>query len=330
MDRKKGNIVRLGIFVMAALGVLIVSLFLIGKNQHLIGSHFTLRAHFKNVAGLRVGNNVRYAGIEVGTVKKMEIVDDTTLEVTMLLNKEMRTVIRKNALASLGADGLMGNKVVNIVPQSGESPYVQSGDLLASRHSVEIDDVLRTLSGTSENIRDISEGLKVTVNRINESEGVWKLLDDESLATNIRKATENLERATRNADVMTRDVREVVADVKAGKGPVGTMLRDTLMEQELRSTVKELESVAGHAQQLAMDLDAMARNIDRDINQGKGTVNLVLKDTALTGNISRTLGNVEKGTYNFNENMEALKQNFLFRGYFRKKEREKSRSTGGN
>ena len=330
MDRKKGNIVRLGIFVMAALGVLIVSLFLIGKNQHLIGSHFTLRAHFKNVAGLRVGNNVRYAGIEVGTVKKMEIVDDTTLEVTMLLNKEMRTVIRKNALASLGADGLMGNKVVNIVPQPGESPYVQSGDQLASRHSVEIDDVLRTLAGTSENIRDISEGLKSTVNRINESEGVWKLLGDESLATNIRKVTENLERATRNADVMTRDVREVVADVKAGKGPVGTMLRDTLMEKELRSTVKELEAVAGHAQQLAMDLDVMARNIDRDINEGKGTVNLVLKDTALTGNITRTLGNVERGTYHFNENMEALKQNFLFRGYFRKKEREKSRSTGGN
>jgi phospholipid/cholesterol/gamma-HCH transport system substrate-binding protein len=195
---------------------------------------------------------------------------------------------------------------------------------------VEIDDVLRTLAGTSENIRDISEGLKLTVNRINESEGVWKLLGDESLATNIRKVTENLERATRNADVMTRDVREVVADVKAGKGPVGTMLRDTLMEKELRSTVKELEAVAGHAQQLAMDLDAMARNIDRDINEGKGTVNLVLKDTALTGNISRTLGNVERGTYNFNENMEALKQNFLFRGYFRKQEREKSRSTGGD
>jgi phospholipid/cholesterol/gamma-HCH transport system substrate-binding protein len=326
MERKKGNIVRLGVFVLAGLGVLLVALFLIGKNQHLIGSHLTLRAHFRNVAGLRVGNNVRYAGIEVGTVKKMEIVNDTTLEVTMLVDKEMRTVIRRNALASLGADGLMGNKVVNIVPQSGEYPYVVSGDLLASRHSVEIDDVLRTLSGTSENIRDISEGLKVTVSRINDSEGLWKLLSDKSLAGNIRRATENLERATANADVMTRDVREVIADVKAGKGPVGTMLRDTLMEKELRSTVSELEAVAGHAQRLATDLDAMARNIDRDINEGKGPVNLVLKDTAITGNITRTLGNVEKGTYNFNENMEALKQNFLFRGYFRKKEKEKARA----
>jgi phospholipid/cholesterol/gamma-HCH transport system substrate-binding protein len=104
------------------------------------------------------------------------------------------------------------------------------------------------------------------------------------------------------------------------------MLRDTLMEKELRSTVSELEAVAGHAQRLATDLDAMARNIDRDINEGKGPVNLVLKDTAITGNITRTLGNVEKGTYNFNENMEALKQNFLFRGYFRKKEKEKARA----
>lgn len=329
MANRKDNLARLGIFVMAALGVLIVALFLIGKNQHLIGSHFTLRAHFKNVAGLRVGNNVRYAGIEVGTVKKMEIVDDTTLEVTMLVNKEMRSVIRKNALASLGADGLMGNKVVNIVPQVGESGYVQSGDLLVSRHSVEIDDILRTLSGTSENIRDITEGLKSTVTRINESEGLWKLLSDESLASDIKRAAQNLERATANADVMTRDVREVVADVKAGRGPVGTMLRDTSMERELRSTVKDLESVAGHAERLALDLDAMTRGIDRDINEGKGPVNLVLKDTSVSGNISRTLDNVEKGTSRFNENMEALKQNFLFRGYFRKKEREKARSARG-
>ena len=330
MATQRGNSTRLGMFVLAAMAVLIVALFLIGRNQHLLGSHLTLRAQFRNVAGLRLGNNVRYAGIEVGTVKKMQIIDDTTLEVSMLVNKEMRTVIRKNAVASLGADGLMGNKVVNILPQKGEAEYVQSGDILSSRHAVEIDDVMRTLAGTSDNIRDITDGLKVTVDKINDSEGVWDLLSDKTLAINIKNASRNLDRATANAEIMTREVRQIVTDVNAGKGPVGALLKDTAMARDLQQSVRQLEAVAGHADKLATDLDAITRNIEKDINEGKGPVNLVLKDTAVAANISRTLHNVEKGTFNFNQNMEALKQNFLFRGYFRKKEREKTRQQSVN
>lgn len=325
MATQRGNSTRLGIFVLAAMAVLIIALFLIGRNQHLLGSHLTLRAHFKNVAGLRLGNNVRYAGIEVGTVKKMQIIDDTTLEVSMLVNKEMRTVIRKNAVASLGADGLMGNKVVNILPQKGEADHVQSGDLLPSRQAVEIDDIMRTLAGTSDNIRDITDGLKVTVAKINNSEGVWNLLSDKTLALHIRNASRNLDLATTNAEIMTREVRQMVSDVNDGKGSVGALLKDTAMARDLQQSVRQLEAVAGHADKLATDLGAITRNIEKDINEGKGPVNLVLKDTSVAANISRTLNNVEKGTFNFNQNMEALKKNFLFRGYFRKKDREKNR-----
>lgn len=326
MADQKRNITRLGIFVLAAFAVLLLSLFLIGKNQHLIGSHFTVRAHFRDVGGLRTGNNVRYAGIEVGTVSRMSIINDTTLEVTMLLNREMKQVIRKNALASLGADGLMGNKVVNIIPQESSAAYVEAGDLLPSRQAVEIDDVIRTLAGTGENIRVISEGLKETVAKINNSEGIWKLLSDKELATNIRRATGNLERATENADVMTRDMRQVIAEVKAGKGPLGTILKDTVMARELKHTVSQLETVALHAEKLAGELQTITLQVGNEIRDGKGPVNLALKDTAVAGNISRSLNNVEKGTYNFNQNMEALKQNFLFRGYFKKQEKARQKA----
>ena len=118
--RQTGNqTARLGAFVLAALAILIASLFLIGRNQHLIGSHLSLKARFGNVAGLRVGNNVRYSGIEIGTVRSLHIVNDTTVEVSLSVKGEMAEVIRRNAIASLGADGLMGNKVVNIVPGAG-------------------------------------------------------------------------------------------------------------------------------------------------------------------------------------------------------------------
>ncbi len=325
MARQTKNITKLGLFVFVGLLMLITALFLIGNYQHLFGSHYLLRAHFSNVGGLRTGNNVRYAGVEVGTVKQMNIINDTTLEVTLLIEQKMKSVIRKNALASLGADGLMGNKVVNIVPQDAPADFAVEGDILPSRTAIEFDDILRTLSGTSENLGDITSGLKVTVDRINKSNGLWELLSDSALAMNVRKASKNLERTTINAETMTRDVREMIADVKAGKGPAGAVLRDTLMVNNLRSTLAELEHVAGQASQLAAKLDMITENINRDIQVGPGPVHTALKDTAVAGNISRSLLNIEKGTEAFNQNMEAAKHNWLFRGYFRKQEKAKAK-----
>ncbi|HLO80334.1 MAG TPA: MlaD family protein [Chitinophagaceae bacterium] len=325
MANNPNNLVKLGIFILAGILILILALFLIGKNQHLVGSHFVLRTHFANVAGLRIGNNVRYAGIEVGTVKTIEIINDTTVEVTMIIDKKMKDVIKKNALASLGADGLMGNKVVNIVPINGRSDLAVDGDLLASQKSVEFDDILRTLASTGENINIISGDLKQTVAKINNSKGLWKMLSDSGLALNLHKASKNLERATVNAEMMTRDVRVIIADVKAGNGPAGTILRDTVMAASLRTSVKQLEDIANNASSLANDLDSITRNVNKAIEEGPGTVNLILKDTAISGNIRRTLANVEKGTAAFDENMEAMRHNFLFKGYFKKQDKEKAK-----
>jgi phospholipid/cholesterol/gamma-HCH transport system substrate-binding protein len=325
MASQRKDIIRLGIFVLSGFVVLIIALFLVGNNQHLFGTHYILRAHFKNVSGLRDGNNVRYAGVEVGTVKELEIINDTILEVTMLIEQKMKKVIRKNTLASLGADGLMGNKVVNLLPQQGNSDFAEEGDILASRKALEFDDILRTLDGTTQNINVISEGLIESVAKINKSEGLWKLLSDSTLAISVRKASKNLQNATANAEIMTRDVREMIADVKAGKGPAGAVLRDTMMVNNLKSTLSQLEQVANQAGTLAATLDTITQQINKDIQEGPGPVYTVLKDTAVAGNISRSLSNIEKGTESFNQNMEAAKHNFLFKGYFKKQEKEKAK-----
>jgi phospholipid/cholesterol/gamma-HCH transport system substrate-binding protein len=325
MASQTKNITKLGLFVFTGILLLIAALFLIGNYQHMFGSHYKLRANFINVGGLKTGNNVRFAGVEVGTVKEMNIINDTTLEITMLIEQKMKNVIRKNALASLGADGLLGNKVVNIVPQDASADFAVEGDILPSRTAIEFDDILRTLNGTSDNLGFITSGLKTTVTKINNSEGLWNLLSDSTLTVNVRKASHNLEKATVNAEIMTRDVREMIADVKAGKGLAGAILRDTLMVNNLKSTLAELEQVAGQASTLAAELDAITQNINKDIQEGPGPVHTALKDTAVAGNISRSLLNIEKGTEAFNQNMEAAKHNWLFRGYFRKQEKEKAK-----
>ena len=116
MAKKTINLVKLGVFVLGGLLFLIILLFMIGQNENMFGSNYVLKTQVDNAAGLRAGNNVRYSGIEVGTVKKVIILNDTLIEIIMVVDKNMKNVIRKNAIITLGTDGLIGNKVVNIEP----------------------------------------------------------------------------------------------------------------------------------------------------------------------------------------------------------------------
>lgn len=92
MVKKTINNLKLGIFVLAGLLVVIISLYMIGRDTNLFGKNYTLRAHFENVQGLTPGNNIRYSGIQVGTVKKVKILNDTLIEVTMLIDLKMKDI----------------------------------------------------------------------------------------------------------------------------------------------------------------------------------------------------------------------------------------------
>src|SRR5690348_15105543 len=114
MKKESSRNMQVGLFVSIGTVLLIVALYLIGDKQNLFGSTFRISAKFYNVNGLMVGNNVRFAGIDIGTVEEIEIINDSSVNVIMVLEERVQPYIKKNAIASIGTDGLMGNKLVNI------------------------------------------------------------------------------------------------------------------------------------------------------------------------------------------------------------------------
>lgn len=122
MTNQEGNNIKLGVFVMTGLLALILAFYLIGKNHNLFGSDFKIRIRFSNLNGLTEGNNVLFSGIQAGTVKTIHMMNDTTIEVTVLVDNKIRSYIRKNAVATIGTEGLMGNKIVNILPSKKTRP----------------------------------------------------------------------------------------------------------------------------------------------------------------------------------------------------------------
>ena len=151
--------IKLGMFVILTGVVLIISLYLIGKKQNLFGNTFKITAVFNNVNGLKLGNNVRYAGINVGTVKEILMINDETICVDMVIEESIRKHMRENAFAVVGSDGLVGSMVINIFPGDGKGDILQEGDTIMSVRKKSSTDMMSTLSITNDNVAELSREL---------------------------------------------------------------------------------------------------------------------------------------------------------------------------
>ncbi|HRP57819.1 MAG TPA: MlaD family protein [Agriterribacter sp.] len=327
MAKKSFSNLKLGAFVIAGLAFLILLLYMIGKNRNLFGATFSIKAHFRNVQGLTAGNNVRYAGIQVGTVKKVYILDDGRVEVELLIENSMKQYIRKNARVTIATDGLMGNKVISIVPEAGDAERIAPGDILTTRSSPDLDNMVSTLSGTNNDLAIIAAELKSTLLRINNSTALWDLLNDSSLVRNLSASVANIRSATAGANAMVSDLNGLVLDVKNGRGSLGAILTDTSFAENLNTAIVRIRQVADQADTLAKTLSLVAGGIRHDINEGKGAVNALLRDSGIVESINVSLDNIQKSTQNFNEVMEGMKHSFLVRGYFRRLEKRKEKET---
>ena len=323
MKTQATDSVKLGMFVLSGLLLLILTLYMIGKNRGMFTDSFELKTHFKAVNGLISGNNVRYAGIEIGAVESVVFLNDTTIEVNMNIQTKMRNIIRRNAVASLGTDGLIGNRVVNIFPGIGNAPLATVGDILPSKEEVSTDAMLRTLAHTNDNIAAIAEDLRITVHHVNTSAQLTRLLDDLSLSNNLKASLVHLHETTERTSALMSDLSQTFAKATKNEGTLATLLTDTTMAGQLRQTLQNIQTIEGNAGRLVQNLNQTISSIDKDLNQNKGTLGTLLKDTTLSKSLRHTLNNVEESTEALKLNMEALKHNFLLRGYFKKMEKQK-------
>jgi len=323
MKKQRVESLKLGVFVLAGLLVLIATLYYIGKNKGLFSNNYELRVHFKSVNGLLSGNNVRFSGIDVGAVKSVVLLNDTTIEITMNVETRMRNIIKRNAVARLGTDGLIGNRVVNISPGQGEAPFAQPGELISSREEMNTDAMLQTLHETNENIAAISEELKVTIHNINTSAQLSMLLNDTSLTLNLKSSLIHLRETTRKASAFMTEASTTLSLASEGNGTLATILTDTAMAFQIKQAVQKIKTVEDSAERLATELNQMVAGIDKDLNHGQGTVNALLKDSSMANRLRNTIESVEQGAEGFNQNMEALQHNFLLRGYFKRQAKKK-------
>jgi phospholipid/cholesterol/gamma-HCH transport system substrate-binding protein len=321
MEKEVKRNIKVGFVLLISTVLLITGLYIIGDKRNIFGSTFHVKARFNNVNGLTPGNNVRLSGINVGTVENIEIINDSTVYVSMLIEDKVMNFITTGSIASIGTDGLMGNKLVNINSSSKPGNPIKEGDLLKTQLPFETDEMLRTLNTTNENIKYITTDLKKITQKISSPNTLWSILMDTVVAQNMKSAISNINVAgSRSAD-LANDLKSIISDVKAGKGSIGSLLKDTVLSTKIEYSMQDIKQVTGQMTRLTENLEV----VTNQLKNGEGIVSKLLTDTSLTTNLSESLENLKDGTAGFNENMEALKHNFLFRRYFRKKSNDQSK-----
>ena len=319
MDKQGSRNIKLGIFTSVGLLFIVLMLYMIGSSRNLFSSNFEISAQFHNVNGLMVGNNVRLSGIDVGTIKRIEIMNDTSVRVVMVIKKSVRKFIKRNSLASVGTDGLIGSKLVNISFVSAKAPPIQSGDILSSLRPIESDEMLRTLNTTNLNLANITEDMKLITRKLNSNNSVWSILRDTVVAENLMRTVWNARIASESVANSASNLGNMMRAAQQGEGLVGVLLKDTIISGKLRQTVNNVSKAGAQLKRTSDDLKKMSENLANS----EGTFNMLLVDTVFRNRIKSSINNINDGTLRFSEDMEALKHNFLFRGYFKKQAKEK-------
>ena len=192
---------RLGLFVMTGIGLFVLGIFIIGKQKNLFNPVFKLTANFQNVSGLQVGNTVRFSGINIGTVDNIKFVNDTTVNVEMLIKKEVQRFIKSDSNAGIGSEGIIGDKVVVISQGDFTSKTVRNGQMIASSEPIETDAIMKSLQITADNAAIASEGVNDILAQINSGEGtLGRLIKDEKMAANIDQTIINMKKSTKSLD----------------------------------------------------------------------------------------------------------------------------------
>jgi phospholipid/cholesterol/gamma-HCH transport system substrate-binding protein len=193
--------VRLGLFVTVGIALFVMAIFVIGKQKNLFDPVFTLYTRFNNVSGLQVGNAVRFQGINVGTVDNIKIVNDSTVQVNMMIREEVQKFIKSDAEAGIGSEGLIGDRLVTISSGSASSKAVKDGQLIGSTEPVETDAIMQSLEITAGNAAVMSEDIAEIVNKINNGDGtLGRLINDEKIASNLDATIGNLRTSSKKLD----------------------------------------------------------------------------------------------------------------------------------
>lgn len=316
-DRKRGIIV--GLFTLVGIIFFVMAIFLLGGNQKRFSKTVTLKAIFGNAGGLKVGNNVYFSGVKIGTLKKISLTENSHVEINFSVDEASRQYIRKNAEVRISAEGFIGNKTLVIQGGSSNVDLVDDMDLLQSVEAFDTEKLMTTLQLNNENLVSITGDIKKMSEKVANGEGtVGAMLSDSLMAVQFKAIMANLTQTAANTTKVTQSLNAFTNKLNTEGSLANELLTDTSVYSSLKASAAQLQGITQTTAALVQNLERASTKV----NSNDNTLGVLLNDSQMAEQMKQTMGNIQESSAKLDENMEALRHNFLFRGYFRKQAKE--------
>jgi phospholipid/cholesterol/gamma-HCH transport system substrate-binding protein len=315
-EEAKQNI-KLGLFVVIGVLLFLVSVIFIGSENNVFSRTFTAYAVFKNVEGLKKGDNVWLSGVKIGTVHDVNIVSEGKVVVMLTLKDRQNAFIKKDATAFIGSDGLVGNKIVVIRP--GASAYtLEDTDTIGAFSPADTQDLINIARDVGENTRSLTYDLKLLSKKVSDGQGVvGELMTDGDIAQDLRAAVDGLRSTSIQTTKASGELASMMYKLNHGDGLVNTLATDTMLTKVFDETLTNVKEVSRNSARMSANLEELIEKM----NSGNNALGLLLADTVFATKLKSTMDNAKSASAKLDENMEAMRHNIFLRGYFKKKAR---------
>ena len=276
----KWSQLKVGLTVLVSSITLGILILLMSGTGGFLTRKITLKSYFDNAGGLREGAPVRLQGVDIGNVSGIRVVADsarrlTPVEITMKVNTKYHSNLRKDSVTLLSTAGVLGETYIDIDSAQAHGPEVQPDDVLPTRETPDIQDVVRASQSTLQNLDALEKRVDRILAFVESGQGsIGKVIYDPSLYDRL------------NATVV--QFQGLVNDVISGKGSIGKLLVDDQLYRSANATIDKLNAI-----------------IDQ-LNAGNGTAGKLLKDPTLYNTANETIANVKKLTDDVNAGKGAL------------------------
>lgn len=329
MQNKRAVIV--GIFILLGLIILVVTIFTLGGQKKTFVKTISVKAVFNDVNGLLQGGNVWYAGVKVGSVKRITIAGDSRVEVLMHLEKSVVSHIHKNSMAKISSDGLIGNKIIVIYGGDMSSPVVEANDVLAVENASGNSDMMATLQQNNKNLLSITTDFKSVSRKIDSGNGlISTLINDPALASRLRLSMNDLQAAVANFKTASVTGNTVFNNLQAFSGKlnqpgssINKFVSDTMMYSSVMADLQNLRNATRSVSAFAANLEKTSVKLTDD----KSVIGVLLNDPASAASIKKSIITMQAASKKLDDDLEAVQHNFLLRGFFKKKAKREAKAT---
>jgi phospholipid/cholesterol/gamma-HCH transport system substrate-binding protein len=315
-DNKKSVIV--GVFVLFGIIIFIAGVLTMGGQQKKFVKSIRLNAVFDDIGGLQTGNNVWFSGVKIGTVRKINFYGESQVEIVMAVENKAQEYIRKDSKATIGSDGLIGNKIIVIYGGTTQAPPVEDGDRLIAVMPLDTDKMMSTLQENNNNLVTITENLKVLTTKIAEGKGmVGAVMTDSLLAESFKNTMTAFERAAVRSNVVINDINKITANLYKEGTLIYDLTNDKETYQNFKASIEGLQATIDNTKELS---DGLKVTMDK-LNTNDNTLGLLLNDAEFAEKLRSTMVNTDSATMNLNRGLEALEYTWPFRRGFKRMEK---------